>query len=190
MGDFDKNDMTGWKQHAINATKEWVLENAVILDTETTGLDSTAQAIEISVCDIHGQNLFHTRLWPSTGIAKEAQAVHGISMEDLEFEPTWPDVVNQLVAAINNRPIVSFNAEFDDRIIQQTAQAFGTEAPFKINRCAMFVAAIFNHRTKLRISLKSALEMFGLDWEGRQHTATADALMTSKLIRTISEAQA
>lgn len=165
-----------------------LLEKApLFIDTETTGLDEFAQAIEIAVCEKNGDVVFYTRLQPSIDIPIEATQIHGITNDALKNEPQWPSVVDQLISAVNGRPLVAYNAPFDDRILKQTARAFGMDCSIEVNVCAMSLAAQFNKRENGRISLSSACKRFQLEWDGgNMHSAIADAKMTAKVVVAIS----
>lgn len=58
---------------------DWLSLAPLFLDTETTGLDNTAEALEIGLTDASGQVVFETRLKPTVTIGAQAAAVHGIS---------------------------------------------------------------------------------------------------------------
>ncbi|HHO0113891.1 TPA: 3'-5' exonuclease, partial [Shigella flexneri] len=58
---------------------DWLSLAPLFLDTETTGLDNTAEALEIGLTDASGQVVFETRLKPTVAIGAQAAAVHGIS---------------------------------------------------------------------------------------------------------------
>nr|WP_249537812.1 3'-5' exonuclease [Escherichia coli] len=75
-----------------------------------------------------GERIFETRLKPTVAIDPAAAAVHGISDEDLVRAPSWPDIAQQLQHHIGRRPLVIFNAEFDTRILKQTAAAHNDPA--------------------------------------------------------------
>lgn len=70
----------------------WLALDPVFLDTETTGLDAGAQALEIGLVNARGERIFETRLKPTVGIDPAAAAVHGISDDDLVSAPSWPDI--------------------------------------------------------------------------------------------------
>ena len=47
---------------------DWLSLAPLFLDTETTGLDNTAEALEIGLTDASGQVVFETRLLPHMAI--------------------------------------------------------------------------------------------------------------------------
>jgi DNA polymerase-3 subunit epsilon len=96
----------------------------VILDTETTGL-STAQGhriIEIGCIEMVNRRLtgreFHRFLNPDRNIDEGAERVHGISRADLENEPRFPEVVDELLDFLGGAELVIHNAEFDVGFIE------------------------------------------------------------------------
>ena len=66
-------------QDAIAACKLWIDKKAICLDTETTGLGSDAQIIEIAITDLNKNILFNQRIKPTTDIEHGALSVHGIT---------------------------------------------------------------------------------------------------------------
>ncbi|EEV5087401.1 3'-5' exonuclease [Salmonella enterica subsp. enterica serovar Kentucky] len=85
---------------------DWLSLAPLFLDTETTGLDNTAEALEIGLTDAAGQVVFETRLKPTVAIGAQAAAVHGISEQALCGAPSWTDVARQLRHAIGDRPVI------------------------------------------------------------------------------------
>jgi len=91
----------------------------IVLDTETTGL-STAHGhriIEIGCLELVDRRLtgreFHCFLNPDREIDEAAQSVHGISREDLETAPRFPEIVDDFLEFISGAELVIHNAEFD-----------------------------------------------------------------------------
>jgi len=91
----------------------------VVLDTETTGL-STSQGhriIEIGCLELVNRRItgreFHRFLNPDRDIDQGAEAVHGISREDLATAPRFPEVVDDLLEFVRGAEIVIHNADFD-----------------------------------------------------------------------------
>lgn len=167
------------------------------LDTETTGLDDMAQAIEIAVVDEAGAVLFESYCRPTVPVDPEAQAVHGIDSSALEAAPSWPEIVYKLQVSLLGRKLVIFNADFDVRILRQTAKAHGPvpswieelqwwPAPEQAEPnvlCAMSRAAYVYGSTNRygTISLINAAWRAGVDFQGKAHSAAGDAATTAAL---------
>ncbi|EBH2659009.1 3'-5' exonuclease [Salmonella enterica] len=177
---------------AARLAHTWLSQDPVFLDTETTGLDAGAQALEIGLVNARGDLIYETRLKPTVSIDPAAAAVHGISEAMLADAPAWPDIAQQLQHHIDQRPLVIFNADFDMRILKQTAEAHNDPVSWLDTLtvyCAMRLAAGYYGPTNRygTISLASAASQAGLNWSGRAHSAVADAVMTAGVVRDIAE---
>src|SRR5579864_9286439 len=91
----------------------------VVLDTETTGLESKLghRIIEIGCVEIinrraTGRQLHHY-LNPDREIDYGAVAVHGITRERLMAAPRFAAVVDELLAFIADSELIIHNADFD-----------------------------------------------------------------------------
>ena len=91
----------------------------IILDTETTGLEVEKghRIIEIGGVVMNGRKktseTFHVYINPQREIDKEAQAVHGISNEDLQDKPIFSEIAEDLLEFIDGSTLVIHNADFD-----------------------------------------------------------------------------
>jgi hypothetical protein len=86
---------------------------AVILDTETTGLDRP-DVVEIGAVDAAtGQELLSTLVKPTKPVEDEARWVHGIRDDVLDDAPTLAQVLPELLAAVAGREVWAYNAPFD-----------------------------------------------------------------------------
>lgn len=107
---------------------EWaqrMLESyAVILDTETTGLDGKAQIVQLSILSVTGDTLFDSLVKPTVPISPSAWEVHGIGLSDLHNAPRMPDIVNQVRDILSPVPVIIYNAPFDLRILNQSLRAY------------------------------------------------------------------
>jgi len=174
------------KEHLIR--KQAITASAVFLDTETTGLDSFDQVIEIAVVDWKGNVLIDQRIRPTVEIEPEARAVHGISKFDLHSCPEWADIADKVKEVLKGRQVVIFNADFDKRLLMQTAAAFNQDTEWieKLDtHCAMYIAAGEYGATNKygTISLKNAANEASIKWQGEAHSALGDALTTLKLVQ-------
>ena len=59
--------------------RTWLNENALFLDTETTGLDNRAEVVEIAIADSKGRPVFESLVKPTVAITPRLTDIHGIS---------------------------------------------------------------------------------------------------------------
>ena len=91
----------------------------IVLDTETTGLEVEKghRIIEIGGVVMNGRKktseTFHVYINPQREIDKEAQAVHGISNEDLQDKPIFSEIAEDLLEFIDGSTLVIHYADFD-----------------------------------------------------------------------------
>ncbi|HVN46643.1 MAG TPA: DNA polymerase III subunit epsilon [Steroidobacteraceae bacterium] len=91
----------------------------VVLDTETTGLEPELnhRVIEIGCVELLNRRptgrTFHRYLNPERDIDDGALAVHGIARTDLDGQPRFADVAEELLAFISGAELVIHNAAFD-----------------------------------------------------------------------------
>ena len=96
----------------------------IVLDTETTGL-STAQGhriIEIGCIELVNRRFtgreYHRFINPERDIDEGAQRVHGISLADLEGQPRFADIADELLEFLHGAELIIHNAEFDVGFIE------------------------------------------------------------------------
>jgi DNA polymerase-3 subunit epsilon len=91
----------------------------IVLDTETTGLEPELghRIIEIGCLELVNRRAtgrtFHRYLNPEREIDDAALAVHGISRTDLDDQPRFAEVHEELLAFLADAELVIHNAEFD-----------------------------------------------------------------------------
>jgi len=96
----------------------------IILDTETTGLSAARghRIIEIGCIEMVNRRLtgreFHRFLNPDRDIDEGAEAVHGISREQLETEPRFHEIVDEFLEFVKDAELVIHNADFDVGFIE------------------------------------------------------------------------
>lgn len=176
------------KAKAAIKAQQWLDDDALFLDTETTGVSDNDQVIEVAIIDKNGLVLLDTRLRPTVDIHPKAQRVHGISAEALIDAPTWTDIAPRLRLLLEGRKVVAFNSEFDARLLRQTAQAFGDDIQMN-DWCAMNLAVRAYGATSSyynSISLNDAVDAAGIEWQGQSHSALGDALTMLGLVKTIA----
>ena len=91
----------------------------IVLDTETTGLEPSLdhRVIEIGCVELVNRRAtgrrFHRYLNPERDVDEGALAVHGLTRADLEREPRFADVAEELLSFLAGAELVIHNAAFD-----------------------------------------------------------------------------
>lgn len=95
----------------------------IVFDTETTGFDPDKgdRLVEIGCVELINRmptgNTYHQLVNPGRDMPKEAEAVHGITMEILKDKPSFAEIVDEFLVFIGDSTLVAHNAEFDFRFI-------------------------------------------------------------------------
>ncbi|MGQ6434502.1 3'-5' exonuclease [Serratia sp. IR-2025] len=175
--------------------QQWLRDNVLILDTETTGLGDDAEIVEVTIIDTAGRVLLNTLVKPRSVIPASATAIHGITNEMVATAPSWPHVCRSLYDIISGRKVVIYNCDFDTRILDQTNDDWGITIHFKIERptfeCAMLAYAEFYGQNSERGGYKwqkltAAAEQQGVIIEGTPHRALSDCLTTLGVIKAMA----
>ncbi len=173
------------RRNARAAASAWAVaiagrQDVVFLDTETTGLDGSAEIIEIAVVDMAGRTLLDTLVRPDSAIPPDATRIHGITNSMVASAPKWPQIHAQLLPHIAGRTVIVYNADFDHRLVRQMNQRYRLNLPDGDWQCAMLQYAQFAAVWHARYGgyrwhkLDVAAEAFGKTPGG--HRALGDAL--------------
>lgn len=171
----------------------WIEKNHLIVDTETTGLDSEARIVEIAIMDCAGTVYLNTLVNPGINIPAEATAIHGITDEMVSGAPVWGDIQKTVIGLLSKRRWIAYNAEFDQRMIEKE---INYPEDIYSPACAMKMYAEFNgewdafRRKYKRIKLVDAVRALNV-WpaagEGAApHRALYDCVLTLNLIRAVA----
>lgn len=196
---YESADCVPWKwepgptqlrRQAVAARSADLLATAILIDTETTGVGDDSEVIEIAILDSNGSTLLNTLVRPTQPIPAEATSLHRITDAMVANAPTWPEIALQYEAIIAGRTVVAYNAQFDQRVISQTYQRYGMDAPELTTACAMLLYASWNGEWvegqlgwQWRwIKLGEAARECGVLVEGA-HRALADTQMTLGVLR-------
>ena len=156
----------------------------IVFDVETTGTDKRQdQVIELCVqFGLEGGSSQTWRIKPSVPIHPGAQAVHGITMEDLAFCPPFAQVAAAIREVFDRAEVlVGYNLAFDIEMLQAEFARLGLPAldltgkqivdPFRLwQRC--------EPRT-----LQDAHRRFVGEEFSEAHSATADVAATGRVLR-------
>jgi DNA polymerase-3 subunit epsilon len=166
---------------------------ALILDTETTGLETNDEIIQVGIINLDGNVLLNTLVRPTAPVAPEARSVHGITDQELTDAPYFSDVYDTLAGLLVNRCVLAYNADFDHRLLEQTCAKYGLP-PFEVAEwdCVMERYADFwgersqagHHKPQ---SLAVACDQQGINVDGH-HEAVKDCRLTLELIKAMAVA--
>jgi len=109
------------------------MARAIVLDTETTGLDPRTghRLIELGCVEVLDYiptgKTFHRYVHPERAIDPEAERVHGISLDFLADKPKFHEAVvcEAFLAFIGDAPLVAHNAAFDRGFVNAELERCG-----------------------------------------------------------------
>lgn len=161
-------------------------EGFVVIDTETTGLSARDEIIEVAALASDGTVLFESRLWPRRGTVPAASTrIHGLTIEDLEGAPSWPDVLDDLHTAVAGHRILAWNAPFDERLSVQSSRAWAVPHPLPGFECAMRAYAYTRGVGSGSFKLERAATVEGVLVAGQTHRSADDARLTLAVLKSI-----
>ncbi len=180
-------------RQASSEARGWLDEDPLFLDTETTGLGDRDEVCEIAVVGSDGAVLLETLVRPTQTIPPEATAIHGIDDAAIASAPSFEQVKDPLQRLLSGRLVVAYNADFDARLLEQSARACGVtlawpDACEPRFVCAMRLFARWNgewdegRRDWRFIRLGEAVALSGMAVPAQRHRAASDALLVRELV--------
>lgn len=171
------------KMEISNLVSSWFSDQYVILDTETTGLDSTAEIVEISVIDMKGNKLYCSLVKPSLSIPKNVIDIHGISNDMVENAPVFKDVWNDVRNIIEGKILLIYNEAFDTRMINQSLNIYNITGIEFDTICIMELFKDYINSSRW-VSLSNALYHMDIKHDNF-HNSLDDCFATLKLLNCI-----
>jgi DNA polymerase-3 subunit epsilon len=171
----------------------------IVLDTETTGLSAAQghRVIEIGCVELVNRRLtgreYHRFLDPERDIDEGAERVHGISRKDLEGQPRFADIANELLEFLKDSELVIHNADFDVGFLDNELQLMQHPRP-KITDHAMVLDTLSLAREihpGQRNSLDALCKRYEVDASKRDvHGALIDAELLANVYLAMTGGQA
>lgn len=158
---------------------------AIVLDTETTGFDTTKDrivqlgAVAIDGVDVHDHDRFEEFVNPGMPIPAASGAIHGITDADVADARPAKEALAALERWMAGRVILGFSIGFDLAVIRAEYARFGEAwAPHR-SLCVRHLSEIVAPNLP-NTSLDTLAEWLGVEVEGR-HNALGDALTTARV---------
>ena len=180
--------------------------DAVVIDTETTGLDArTARLVQIGAVRLAGDGLreaesFDRLVNPGVPIPASASKIHGIGDEAVRQAPAFAAVAPELEAFIGASVLIGHTVPYDMTVLRREYEL--ARRPWRLPRTLdVRDLAEVAQPTLAQYSLERLCEWLSIEIEGR-HTALGDAVATARIftalvpllrqrgIRTLAEAEA
>ncbi len=169
-------------------------DDFLILDSETTGVDSNAEMVSIAIINSKGFPLLDTLIKPMSPIPQGATAIHGIHDAMVENARRFP--FSEIAGIINGKQVIVYNADFDRTMLYRSMKAAFPKvyidwAKIATFHCAMLeFARIYNDWDYRRKSyrwkkLDVACEYYHIQREGA-HNALVDCLDTLKVCQAMA----
>lgn len=191
--------------HNTREIAQWIIDNCICIDTETTGLGENDVVVEIAAIRIKtGEVLVNDVVKPNWITNRFAEATHGITWEEQMRGVAFVEVLAKLEDPIYSRLFfTAFNLSFDERLIRQTAfrlPGILMCPPFPKPDGIICIMELANrHFAKdhaewdnensrfRRLSLAKCCEIAGVEFTGTAHRALADARAAADLVIAIAE---
>ncbi|MEZ5775520.1 MAG: DUF294 nucleotidyltransferase-like domain-containing protein [Hyphomicrobiaceae bacterium] len=190
----------------VNLATPLIALEAVVLDTETTGLDArTARIVQFAAVGVRGAAIEPEKslirlINPQMPIPPATTAVHGLSDADVSGAPAFAAIAGEIAGFIGSSAIVGHNIGYDLAILHRQFAAAGHDfvQPPALD---IRVLARIGIPSLAQYTLDALCEWFGVHNEKR-HDAMGDALATAAVyvglqpllrernIRTLAEAVA
>ena len=187
-------DYSPARRSAILTAQAKVQLKPVYLDTETTGLETGDQVVDICILDHDGTVLVDSLVNPGRAIPLTATRIHGITDEMVADAPTWAELWPEIGAALAGRRVGVYNAEFDLKLMKQSHRKYKLRWPLADADffCVMKLYAQFYGEWN---SYYGAYRWHTLEQAGRQcrialpnaHRARADALLARAVLLYMAE---
>lgn len=111
--------------------KNYVFNEFISLDIETTGLDPNQNAIiEVAALKVLNGKVFEkfdTLVNPEIKIPKKITDITGITNEMVKDSPTIRQVMPQLISFLEDYPLIAHNSDFDINFLEANAERCGLE---------------------------------------------------------------
>lgn len=162
-------------------------DREVLLDTETTGLETSLGHRIIEICCLELRNhvptgrVLHRLVDPGRDIDPDAERVHGISRASLIGQPAFGDIADELLGFLGQDPIVAHNAPFDIGFINAELARLDL-APIDPARAIDTVAIARKRHPGLPANLDALCRRFGIDNSMRTaHNALLDCRLLAEV---------
>lgn len=186
---YDPARHSAHRRDAAQWAADLFWRDAVIFDSETTGLGPDDEFVQLGAIDLRGNVLLDALVRPSRPIPPDATAIHRLTDADVAGAPAFPALYDALRDALGGRTVIVYNADYDRRILWQTCRLYDLPVIEPARwYCAMKAYARYHGAWNSRANdyrwhkLAAACAAEGVPVIGT-HSAIADCQLTLALLR-------
>ena len=156
-----------------------------IFDLETTGLNITKDRIvEIAVIKVHpngDEEYFSKRINPEMIIPEETSLIHGIYNKDVENEPKFSEIAEELVNFLGDSDLAGYNSnKFDIPVLSEELLRVGNQ--FDVSKRKFVDVQNIFHKMEQR-TLAAAYKFYCHKEIENAHNALADTTATWEVLK-------
>jgi DNA polymerase-3 subunit epsilon len=163
------------------------MSRALVLDTETTGLDPATGDRVLEVAAVELINLvptgrhYHVLIDPERDVPEEASRIHGFTREMLIGKPKFPEILPGLLEFLGDDPVVAHNAVFDFNFLDHEFKRAGAQ-PIPRSRMVDTLVLAKKRFPGLPNSLDALCRRYGIDNSMRtSHNALLDVQLLAQV---------
>jgi DNA polymerase-3 subunit epsilon len=180
------------RDRAILDCREILSDHYIVLDTETTGLESFAEPCEVGILYDDGTR-YNILVKPSVPIGVEATYIHHITNEDVADAPPISVILDKIP---NGYSMVIYNSKYDLMVLRNALRVEGIVSKEsrikKVYDAIKIYAAYYGDWNEYFSSykfqrLEKACGQCGINIDVTLHDALNDCIMTDKLIKYMAE---
>ena len=160
----------------------------IVLDTETTGLESARghRIIEVACVEMVNRRVtgrhFHRYLNPEREVDEGARAIHGMSLAQLLDKPRFAEISAELAEFISGGELIIHNAAFDVAFLDAEFARLPGAAPLRVKEVCKVLDTLLLAREMhpgQRNSLDALCKRYSID---NSHRGWHGALLDARLL--------
>ncbi|MCH9766532.1 MAG: DEDDh family exonuclease [Actinomycetia bacterium] len=170
-----------WGRPAEQAGAGWA-----VVDVETTGFHpGQARVVSIAALALSDDGNVEKSLYSllNPGVDPGPTHVHGLTAEMLEGQPTFSDIVGDLIELLRGRTLVAHNVGFDYAFLAAEAELVEAELPVETVMCTVELTRRLNLGTE-NLRLETLARHWGIS-QMKPHDALDDALVLAEILKPV-----
>jgi len=157
-----------------------------VVDVETTGFHpGQARVVSIAALALSDDGNVEKSLYSllNPGVDPGPTHVHGLTAEMLEGQPTFSDVVGDLIELLRGRTLVAHNVGFDYAFLAAEAELVEAELPVETVMCTVELTRRLDLGTE-NLRLETLARHWGIS-QMKPHDALDDALVLAEILKPV-----